>query len=124
MRGFVWRPFVVVKDLPIWEISGQVSRPQAFVSRFFTWPGNVHDRDQRTARLDALLGWFKEIALQVVGKKHEIPGGRLDAVLASLKIRDSRVHADAAFQRAPAQPVDRNTGGIHGSDIPTMSGEP
>src|ERR1700681_3546273 len=92
--------------------------------RLFTRLRDVNDRNQDSTRHDSLLCVLKEISLQVVADRDEIPTGKLNLVFGLFEVRDPRVQNDAALGSSASQDIDGNRRAIHGSDAPTLLRKP
>src|SRR5882762_870554 len=109
-----------VENLPSLEIALQLAGPQAMRRRLLTRLRNVNDRNQDSARDDSLLRVLKEISLQVVTDRDEIPTGRLDQISELFEVRDFHLHHGAAFGSSASQDFDGHRRAIHGRDAPTL----
>jgi hypothetical protein len=97
MGRIVRPPLATVKNLPSLKIALQLAGPQAMRRRLFTRVRDVNNRNQDSTRDEPLLGSLKEISLQIVADRDEIPTGRLNLIFERFEIRDFRVHRDTAL---------------------------
>src|SRR6266436_6076901 len=95
MGGVVWPSFATVENFPSLKIALQLAGPQAMRRRlFFLRLRNVNNRNQDSTRDDSLLRRRKEISLQVVADRDEIPTGRLNRIFELFEVRDFHVQSD------------------------------
>src|SRR6202158_854526 len=121
----VVRPsFAAVENLPSLEIVLQFARLQAMRRRLFTGLRDMNDRNQGSTRHDSLFCRFKEISLQVVADRDEIPTGRLNLVFGLFEVRDSCAYYDAALGSSTSKNFDSNRRAIHGRDAPPLRRKP
>src|SRR6267154_200131 len=121
----VVRPsFATVENLPSQEIALQLAGPQAMRRRLFFRLRNVNNRNHDSTRDDSLLRGRKEIFLQVVADRDEIPTGSLNLIFELFEVRDCHVHSDATIGSTASQNFDGRRRAIHGRDAPTLFSKP
>src|SRR6267378_4002364 len=124
MGRIVRLALATVENLPSQEIALQLAGPQAMRRRLFFRLRNVNNRNQDSTRDDSLLRRRKEISLQVVADRDEIPTGRFNLKFELFEVRDFHVHSDATIGSAASQNFDGRRRAIHGCDAPTLFTKP
>src|SRR5258708_4862479 len=124
MGRIVRLALATVENLPSQEIALQLAGPQAMRRRFFIRLRNVNNRNQDSTRDDSLLRRPKEISLQVVADRDEIPTGKLNRIFELFEVRDFHVQSDATTRSPALQDFDGRRRAIHGRDAPTLFSKP
>src|SRR6266446_5915386 len=124
MGRIVRLALATVENLPSQEIALQLAGPQAMRRRLFIRLRNVNNRNQDSTRDDSLLRRRKEISLQVVADRDEIPTGRLNLIFELFEVRNFHAHSDAATGSSASQNFDGSRRAIHGRDAPTLFSKP
>lgn len=118
------RAFAEMKNFPARKISFVIARTQP--ERTVRLPRLIHvnDGDQHAAGGNAALGGLKQIPLQVIANRDQVPVATLNLEFILLQIGNDSIYLQTALNRAAAQMVNRRLRPVHSRDIPAMFREP
>ncbi len=122
MRSVVRLALEVVQDIPTLEIALQLARFQTLVCRGFTRFGNVDDCQQYPSRRHPRLADSNRPRCKIVANGNQIPSGRLDPVLAALKVRNPGIDMYGSLRSPLSEDFNRNRRTVHGRNAPAMLG--
>ena len=109
----------MMQNFHVAKVFREFAGRQAMQGRLLSRLSNMHQNDHDTARHEAPLRRFKQVALQIVRNADKVPCLWLDAVLPLLEIGHSRVNGQASLPGTPLQNLDSRGGAVHCAYFPS-----